>query len=64
MVQFMPTAAARSQRSDPSWTVGELSEATGLSVRVLQHWEKMGLVIPARTVSGHRRFGLTAITRL
>ena len=44
--------------------MGELSEATGLSVRVLRHWEQLGLVSPARTRSGHRRYGPEEITRL
>ncbi len=47
-----------------AWTVGELSEATGLSVRVLRHWEAVGLVAPARTSQGHRRYGSAEVTRL
>lgn len=58
----MPAAA--SQRADPSWTVGELSQATGLSVRVLRHWEQLGLVTATRTAAGHRRYGAAEITRL
>jgi DNA-binding transcriptional MerR regulator len=46
------------------WTVGELAEATGLSQRVLRHWEELGLVAPARTAAGHRRYGPADITRL
>ncbi len=48
----------------PSWTVGELSDATGLSVRVLRHRERLGLVAPARNAGGHRRYGPEEITRL
>ncbi|MDT0263116.1 methyltransferase domain-containing protein [Jatrophihabitans lederbergiae] len=44
--------------------MGELSRATGLSVRVLRHWEQLGLVTPARTASGHRRYGAAEVTRL
>lgn len=40
-----------------SRSVGQLARATGLSVRVLRHWEDMGLVTPERTASGHRRYG-------
>lgn len=47
-----------------SWTVGQLARATGLSVRVLRHWEDMGLVTPERTASGHRRYGPAHVTRL
>jgi DNA-binding transcriptional MerR regulator/trans-aconitate methyltransferase len=46
------------------WTVGELAQATGLSHRVLRHWEELGLVTPARTAAGHRRYGPSEITRL
>ncbi len=48
----------------PSWTVGELSGATGLSVRVLHHWEQLGLIAATRTASGHRRYGAEEITRI
>src|SRR5215472_11546737 len=47
-----------------SWSVGQLARATGLSVRVLRHWEDMGLVTAQRTVSGHRRYGPDQVTRL
>jgi DNA-binding transcriptional MerR regulator len=46
------------------WTVGDLAQATGLSQRVLRHWERLGLVTPARNPSGHRRYGPGEITRL
>src|ERR1700678_2221890 len=46
------------------WAVGDLSQATGLSQRVLRHWEELGLVTPARTAAGHRRYGPAEITRL
>ena len=35
-----------------------------MSVRVLRHWEQLGLVAPRRTASGHRRYGTEDITRL
>jgi DNA-binding transcriptional MerR regulator len=46
------------------WTVGELARATGLSPRVLRHWDQIGLVTPARTSTGHRRYGPAEVTRL
>ena len=49
---------------DPGWTVGELAAASGLSVRVLRHWDALGLVTPERTQSGHRRYGPDHVTRL
>jgi DNA-binding transcriptional MerR regulator len=46
------------------WSVGNLARATGLSQRVLRHWEQIGLVSPSRTAAGHRRYGPAEITRL
>lgn len=47
-----------------SWSVGQLARATGLSVRVLRHWEDVGLLTPERAASGHRRYGPAQVTRL
>lgn len=47
-----------------SWTVGELARATGVSVRVLRHWDELGVVSPARTAAGHRRYGPAEVVRL
>lgn len=45
--------------------VGELAEATGLTVRALHHYEQIGLLLPSqRTPSGHRRYGPEAVARL
>src|SRR3984957_16308377 len=55
---------ARGDENSAGWTVGELAQATGLSPRVLRHWEELGLVAPARTAAGHRRYGPSEITRL
>lgn len=57
-------ATDRASRGAPAWSVGELARAAGLSVRVLRHWDEIGLVSPARTASGHRRYGPAEITRL
>jgi len=46
------------------WTVGQLARASGLSVRVLRHWDALGVVSPERTASGHRRYGPAQVTRL
>ncbi|MEJ2886055.1 MerR family transcriptional regulator [Actinomycetospora aeridis] len=45
-------------------TVGELAEATGLSVRVLRHWDERGVVSPSRTPAGHRLYSPTDVVRL
>ncbi|MFE0202640.1 methyltransferase domain-containing protein [Streptomyces sp. NPDC058985] len=46
------------------WTVGDLAIASGVSVRVLRHWDALGVVSPERTPSGHRRYGPAHVTRL
>lgn len=46
------------------WSVGQLARATGLSVRVLRHWDEIGLVCPARTAGGHRCYSPAEVTRL
>lgn len=53
------------QEPDGSWRIGELAEATGLSVRALHHYEAMNLVMPiGRTSGGHRLYGPAAVERL
>ncbi len=47
-----------------SWSVGELSRASGLSARVLRHWEDLGLLTADRSPHGHRRYGPEQVTRL
>jgi len=37
------------------WRVGELAEATGLTVRTLHHYEKIGLFAPATRTDGQQR---------
>ncbi len=48
----------------PALSVGEVAQATGLSVRVLRHWESAGLVRPGRTAAGHRRYGPEDLLRV
>ncbi|MGK5534091.1 MerR family transcriptional regulator [Streptomyces sp. URMC 129] len=38
-------------------TIGELAARFGLATHVLRHWEAVGLLTPARRVSGRRRYG-------
>jgi DNA-binding transcriptional MerR regulator/ubiquinone/menaquinone biosynthesis C-methylase UbiE len=56
--------SGRADGAAAGWTVSDLAQATGLSQRVLRHWEELGLVTPARTAAGHRRYGPAEITRL
>ncbi|MGW0854587.1 MerR family transcriptional regulator [Streptomyces sp. NPDC002690] len=47
--------------------IGELSEATGTSVRLLRYYEEQGLLESERLASGHRRYGegaLVAVRRI
>src|ERR1700728_2355761 len=60
----MGSGTARGDADAVGWTVSDLAKATGLSQRVLRHWEELGLVTPARTAAGHRRYGPSEITRL
>jgi DNA-binding transcriptional MerR regulator len=48
-----------------TWKIGELAEATGLTVRTLHHYDDIGL-LPAveRTDSGHRIYGRAEVHRL
>ena len=47
------------------WRVGELAEATGLTVRTLHHYERLGLFGPAgRTPSDHRLYDEAGVERL
>ncbi|MFP5363958.1 MAG: MerR family transcriptional regulator, partial [Thermoleophilia bacterium] len=47
-----------------SWKVGELARATGLTIRALHHYDEIGLLVPARTQSGHRVYGPDDVERL
>ena len=47
-----------------SLKVGELAEATGVSVRTLHHYEDLGLLSPRRNGSGHRLYDREQVARL
>jgi DNA-binding transcriptional MerR regulator len=47
------------------WRVGELAEATGLTVRALHHFDEIGLLRPAeRSGGGHRLYTAADVRRL
>jgi DNA-binding transcriptional MerR regulator len=47
------------------WWVGELAGATGLTVRALHHYEKVGLLVPSeRSPAGYRLYGSADVRRL
>ncbi|MFC3452481.1 helix-turn-helix domain-containing protein [Amycolatopsis speibonae] len=50
---------------DLRYSIGELSRRTGLTVKAIRFYSDRGIVAPSgRTVSGHRRYGAEALTRL
>jgi len=45
-------------------TVGEAARETGWSPRMLRYLERAGLVVPRRTGSGYRTYGLLELNQL
>jgi DNA-binding transcriptional MerR regulator len=45
-------------------TIGETARQTGWSARMLRYLEGAGLVVPRRTASGYRLYGLRELNRL
>jgi MerR family transcriptional regulator, copper efflux regulator len=45
-------------------SVGEAAVQTGWSARMLRYLERAGLVVPRRTASGYRRYGLRELNQL
>ncbi len=45
-------------------TVGEAAAQTGWSARMLRYLERTGLVVPGRTPSGYRLYGLRELNQL
>jgi DNA-binding transcriptional MerR regulator len=53
------------QQPGPTWKVGALAKATGLTVRTLHHYDKIGLLQPsARLAGGHRLYDAEDVARL
>jgi len=49
----------------PTYTVGAIAKAAGLTVRTLHHWDAIGLLVPAeRGGNGYRRYGREDLMRL
>lgn len=47
------------------WKVGELADATGLTVRTLHHFDEIGLLRPSeRSPAGHRLYAASDVRRL
>ena len=45
-------------------TVGQVAAHTGWSPRMLRYLDRAGLVVPARTPNGYRRYGLLELNQL
>ena len=45
-------------------SVGEAAKHTGWSARMLRYLEHAGLVVPSRTASGYRQYGLRELNQL
>jgi DNA-binding transcriptional MerR regulator len=49
----------------PTWKVGPLAEASGLTVKTLHHWDTIGLLSPSqRSSAGHRVYTGEDLVRL
>lgn len=47
------------------WSTGDLARAGGVTVRMLHHYDEIGLLVPGgRTASGHRRYTTADVHRL
>jgi MerR family transcriptional regulator, thiopeptide resistance regulator len=52
-------------RRDGTWRIGELARETGLTVRTLHHYDRLGLLSPlSRTEGGHRCYTSGDVRRL
>ena len=49
---------------DRALAVGELARATGLTVRTLHHYDRLGLLPPGRDTTGRRRYRPAEVRRL
>jgi DNA-binding transcriptional MerR regulator len=54
----------KSSLEESELTIGELADRFGLATHVLRHWEAVGLLTPARRVSGRRRYDRDALARV
>lgn len=53
------------EHGEQHWKVGELARATGVTVRALHHYDRLGLLVPSeRTYTGYRLYGAADVRRL
>ena len=46
------------------YSIGQLSELSGVSVRTLHHYDQIGLLVPHRRENGYRVYGTNEVQRL
>ncbi|OZC34094.1 MerR family transcriptional regulator [Gordonia polyisoprenivorans] len=44
--------------------IAEAAALVGVEVHVLRHWDDMGVVVPDRTLAGHREYSAEHVSRL
>ena len=47
-----------------AYGIGEVSDIVGVSTRTLRYYEEEGLLVPARTANGYRRYTPADLDRL
>src|SRR5580704_17428877 len=60
MVVLVSTIAVQ----DPTYTIAEVAEQTGVTAHTLRYYERIGLLDVGREPSGHRRFSTGDVARV
>jgi len=60
----MKRAHSAGASATPSYRARELADGAGVTIKALLHYERLGLLIPARTPAGHRRYSPQSRERL
>jgi DNA-binding transcriptional MerR regulator len=47
-----------------TWRVREFAERAGVTIKALRHYDRLGLLQPARTPAGYRRYSADEVDRL
>ena len=50
--------------ANKAYGIGEVSDIVGISTRTLRYYEEAGLLVPARTANGYRRYSPAELDRL
>lgn len=58
------TSTERHDHDDPLITSHEAAELIGCSIKSMHRWEDEGLITPARTPGGHRRYRRSEVLAL